>query len=382
MITSVVRRFGLLVFVLLALATADCAVETSPAHEVVASTEQAVVTTDFGFVYATLQSSSYDAPAATSFNNHGGVNHVTRLAAGVFRIDFPGLGFADGNVQVTSAGTGPTEHGGTVRHCIVASWGPSGTTQQVYVNCFNYLGNPFDCQFYVSYQRRTGTDTSGTAYGWAFDPTSAQYTMTSYQWSSGGGNLTVTREGVGQYLVSFPGQSSGTHFVEATAYGPGSKATCSPAPGSSDTNARVRCYDTNGALADSMFTIAYSHSAPNAIAAYSFATVQTGGTPVVTNTQGFLPNQCGGGSSTPAATATGSGSSVRVHFPQMSSSFVSSNVMAMSYDTTGRNFCEVIGIGSEAGGAFANVSCYKNGGPAPSGIQFVIVFTSTLAIVC
>src|SRR5882724_6571017 len=123
MINDVGRRIGLLAFTLLVLATADCAIATPSANEAVVSTEQALVTADYGFVFASLQSTSYDAPAATSFNNHGGVNHVTQLSTGSFRIDFPGLGFNDGNVQVAGASGGPTEHGGVVRHCRVSSWG-------------------------------------------------------------------------------------------------------------------------------------------------------------------------------------------------------------------------------------------------------------------
>jgi len=66
----------------------------------------------------------------------------------------------------------------------------------------------------------------------------------------------------------------------------------------------------------------------------------------------------------------------------MSTSFVSSNVLAMSYDPAGRIYCEVVGIGNETGGAFANVSCYRNGIAAPLGTKFVVVFASTLAIFC
>src|SRR5262245_42166976 len=57
-------------------------------------------------------------------------------------------------------------------------------------------------------------------YVWANQPSSASYTPSlTYQFNSAGGTNTITRSGVGQYTVHFPGLSTLGGHVQVTAYG-------------------------------------------------------------------------------------------------------------------------------------------------------------------
>jgi hypothetical protein len=203
--------------------------------------------------------------AAASFNNHGGTNTVTTIATGSYRVDFPNLGGPGGHVQVTAIGTPPTSHGGAWGYCKVRSWGPNGTTMQVFVDCRTPGGTLQPLGFTVAFQRRSGSVPSAeAAYAWADQPTAASYTPSSlYQWSSGGGSVTIVRESVDTYRVSFPGQAATGHrVIEATAYGSDS-AYCSPGDGNTNTETRVRCFAPSGALNDALFTVAFSRQSPN-----------------------------------------------------------------------------------------------------------------------
>lgn len=76
----------------------------------------------------------------------------------------------------------------------------------------------------------------------------------SYVFNSGGGNVTVTRSGVGTYSVVFATLDIFPGHVQVTAYGGGSAMCKVGSWGTS--NANVRCYDAAGALVDSSFTVA------------------------------------------------------------------------------------------------------------------------------
>src|SRR5262249_22594154 len=98
-------------------------------------------------------------------------------------------------------------------------------------------------------------------YVWADQPSNPSYTPSKfYQKNSQGGTNTITRQGVGQYTVTFPalaGTNGGTG--ELTAYRGGDHyrgAAC--AGGSPAVSVSVRCADPNGALVDSYFDATYT----------------------------------------------------------------------------------------------------------------------------
>ncbi len=70
------------------------------------------------------------------YNSAGGAITVSSSATGVYSLDFSGLSFYPGNVQVTA-------YGSAVTWCKVSSWGTSTVT----VRCFDTAGTPTDSRF-------------------------------------------------------------------------------------------------------------------------------------------------------------------------------------------------------------------------------------------
>jgi hypothetical protein len=161
---------------------------------------------------------SYTPREAYQENTEWGINTIRRTGVGAYTVNLSDLGAVGGSVLVTAYGT-------TADYCKVASWGPSGSTQQVNVRCFNRAGSPVDSQFTMSYGRYTGFGDS-FGYVWGDRPTEASYTPAAdYNYNSQelGDNSTNTIErlGTGLYRVTFPKLGSPRGHVQATAYGSG-----------------------------------------------------------------------------------------------------------------------------------------------------------------
>jgi hypothetical protein len=110
-------------------------------------------------------------------------------------------------------------------------------------------------------------DDLASAFVWAYDPTAAAYTPVGpYTFNSTGQSNAITREGVGRYVVTFPGVGDTTAFpggggtVDVTAYGPGTSACEVQYWSRSDTTISVHavCTDTDGRPVDSRFDVAYT----------------------------------------------------------------------------------------------------------------------------
>ncbi|HEY1368425.1 MAG TPA: hypothetical protein VGF23_14985 [Gaiellaceae bacterium] len=112
-------------------------------------------------------------------------------------------------------------------------------------------------------------------YVWANSPASPSYTpSTTYQRNSTGALNTITRSGVGAYLVKF--SNLGIYYggtVNVTAYGSGSE-TCkvlSWGPVLADMNVGVRCFDAAGNPVDAMFTASFTRPVSSASFGYVWA---------------------------------------------------------------------------------------------------------------
>ncbi len=84
--------------------------------------------------------------AAYSFNITGGVNSVTRVDVGEYRVTLPGLATSTngGTVQVSA-------YGKTSNSCRVDTWGPSGSDVVVVVLCAAAFGFPTNSDFTMQY---------------------------------------------------------------------------------------------------------------------------------------------------------------------------------------------------------------------------------------
>jgi hypothetical protein len=202
---------------------------------------------------------SYTPSAAYQYNAKGLANTITRGAAGSYVVRLPGLGITGGDVKVTA-------YGSTNDLCKVGNWTVSGSDQLVRVLCFTTAGAPVDTYFTMTFARSLGViGLAGTpsGYVWANQPTTASYTPSAtYQYNSSGTavNNTITRSAAGVYQVKMPGLGGSEGNVHVSAYGAGS-LECKVAnwtTSGADRLVNVRCFNTSGAPADSMFTATYT----------------------------------------------------------------------------------------------------------------------------
>jgi hypothetical protein len=106
---------------------------------------------------------------------------------------------------------------------------------------------------------RVRSDDGKSAYAWlcsAGQPVGSAYNVTStcgYSFNPSGSAITVTRTATGAYTVSFPGLNMTAGHIQVTAYGGGSNM-CKVGSWTPST-VRVRCFDSAGAAANSLFTV-------------------------------------------------------------------------------------------------------------------------------
>jgi hypothetical protein len=210
---------------------------------------------------------SYTPSLPRQFNPTGAFNTITRTGTGSYSVRLPGLGAQAGHAQVSAYGSGS-------ERCRVGGISPNGTDQQVWINCVNQIGWAVDTQFVMTYVQDTsivgfdvnepgdGAFPPTTAYAFANEPTTASYIPAlqrqNYQYNTTGGTTTITRLGVGDYQVSFPGQDLARGHVQVGAYGwyNGGGKYCKVQEWNPD-GVRVQCYDATGIAADSYYMVTF-----------------------------------------------------------------------------------------------------------------------------
>lgn len=332
----------------------------------------------WGFVWAQQATGTFTASSSYSRSSSGLSNTITQLGTGAYRVDFPGIGNEiGGNVQVTA-------YGGGSERCKVASWQSSGTTLQVFVNCFTSAGAPTNTLFTASYVRRPVTALccgAAGAYLWANQPSTASYTpSTTYQWNSTGVNNTITRTGVGTYTANLPGMSFVGGTVEVTAYGSGS-AHCKVVSWFT-TSVNVACFTAAGAPTDSLFTLNYDNKlSPNGGPSFAYAWADQPSTasytPSATYQFGALASECSSfvGPITIQRTSVGR---YAVQIPTLSPT--GSNVKVTAYGSAGEA-CKVVGWFGSGTGTEVDVACFDAAGAAVD-TRYVVVYTTDQFIIC
>jgi hypothetical protein len=136
---------------------------------------------------------------------------VTRLAAGRYRVLFPGLGVAGGGgVATASALGGPLSGtgGAGAAACRAQGWRPAGADETVDVACVAGAGSPADSAFTTMFGFVPATfRLAGQPYAYLRDDTPSAATSTpadSYNYAQPGG-VTVQRDAVGHYIISLAG---------------------------------------------------------------------------------------------------------------------------------------------------------------------------------
>jgi hypothetical protein len=206
------------------------------------------------FAYAHLSTSTnYTASASGSYNPNGSVK-VFRLGVGLYKVVFTNLATAtstnSGSVQVNAVGTGTA-------HCKPDEWGTGGTPHlNVYVRCSLPDGALVDRRFTVLYV----FPDPHVAYAYANQPSAASYTPNPREsWSPSNGGVTITRTGVGEYLVDWPGIDP--HIVEGGTVqvtSDGSDSSQCKATSLFQTGTIVQCFAPNGSRVDAAYTVMLS----------------------------------------------------------------------------------------------------------------------------
>lgn len=332
----------------------------------------------WGFVWAQQATGTFTASAPYSRSSSGSANTITQTGTGTYRVDFPGIGNEiGGNVQVTAYGSGS-------ERCKVGSWQSSGTTLQVFVNCFSSAGAATNTLFTAAYVRRPVTAFccgAAGAYLWANQPSTGSYTpSTTYQWNSTGVNNTITRTAVGRYTANLPGMNFVGGTVEVTAYGAGS-AHCKVVSWGG-TSVNVACFTAAGAPVDSFFTLNYDNRvSPNGGPSFAYAWADQPATasytPSATYQYGALASECTSfaGPITIQRTSVGR---YAVQIPTLSPT--GSNVQVTAYGSGGES-CKVVGWGGSGTGTQVSVACFNAAGAAVD-TRYVVVYTTDQFIIC
>ncbi|MFZ5896043.1 MAG: hypothetical protein ACOY0T_33615 [Myxococcota bacterium] len=319
------------------------------------------VAPNFGWCGIAVSSVSGACHGGYSFNSSGGTNSMTRLAAGVYRVRFPGLA-SGGNAQVSGIG-------GNV-HCGVLSAFPSGADEMVDVICRSAAGALVDSRFLVSYYRDTNVGGPLGAYA-TVRAASGSPTVTD-AWNSSGGAVLVSALGAGVYRVFLPGQAALGNSVFVTAVGSTSVHCHASSWGSAagGAAAEVRCFNFTGGLVNGDFSFWYGsnirgeprNSLPTGTQG-AFSLVNAGGG----INPSFSRNSCAAGSNT--ATLMGVGSYAETyHAITQFQGEVPTFGMTMAVSTAGA-YCNLAafpiqGVRSDSR---LSVSCFSpNGAPAAS----------------
>ncbi len=215
----------------------------------------------FGYVRATLRAPGPGGPvygAGVSYNSTGQQNSVTRLDAGRYRVDLPGLGVPGGTVVVSAFGPDP-------RSCTPFDWDQLGTIESVVVHCRDLTGAFADSLFAVTFANTRSILGTAAVRGHAWVPelgpgTPSHTPSPIWAFNSSGGPIKVTRDGLGKYEVVFAGLASSTRGQPvATATG-ATSARCRTSGWDNtgtDQWIDVRCFTAAGQPADAEFTVQF-----------------------------------------------------------------------------------------------------------------------------
>ena len=200
-----------------------------------------------GYLWAD-QPTSTDYTPDTFYQSSGGSFTIHRSSAGHYLVRLPGFDADHGNVQVTG-------YGATT--CKLGETSSDGTAMIIGVAC-----PAGDSRFNLLYTKNvglTGVSRPKAAYLRAFPLASGTHrTPGAFRYSSEGTTPTLTRSGVGEYVVTFPGMPKGG--VAHVTAGPGAdvcyltKIRTNAAP----QKVGVSCVTFGGAPADAAFDLSYT----------------------------------------------------------------------------------------------------------------------------
>lgn len=210
-----------------------------------------------GYVFASSPSSAnYSPNSFYSYNSTGGTSSISRSSTGDYSVTMFGVNTSSTSNALVSAY-------GSNANCYSDGWG----LEVFDVVCVDPAGINVDSEFSILVTEADGRPKMGSArvaaYVWAGSESTSSYQAdTGYSYANGpNANITITRNGTGDYTVDFNKAISndtipfgGGGNVQVTSYGANTNCTISIWV---NATAGVTCFDSAGAAADSKFSLAY-----------------------------------------------------------------------------------------------------------------------------
>ena len=209
---------------------------------------------DQGIAYALIT----DGDAATvsaSYSLNPGVGLVTaaRTGIGTYTVTFPSATVGPNGGLSTGWTVQASAYGSNTNYCKMQSWGGA----QAFVACYNAAGSPANSAFTVL--GVSSVNDKDIYFALANQPTTASYNPDPNYVYNPGGAVTITRENVGVYHVSFQGQSLVNQTVNGTvqvnAFGSDNVFCFASAVNATNEPILVSCATPAGNAADSLFVI-------------------------------------------------------------------------------------------------------------------------------
>ncbi|RKN50730.1 hypothetical protein [Micromonospora endolithica] len=245
--------------------------------------QAATLDVNYAYVYADKPSEPvgvwYRPRESRNHNTSGLPNSVRREGVGDYWVHLPGLGDSEANRGVAHV----TAYGDTASHCLVAYTHQSrivdpktgeilSTAVDLRVRCFDTSGARLDSEFTASWTRAAGWGggLSDFAYLTSSDDHQSHEPPANQQFNSMGYTNKVNYLGTGRYKVDLSGMGNKgldpkaeKGHVQVTAYFEESHR-CKVAyfhTFSESTQVEVNCYNADGVLSDSRFTVTYARDA-------------------------------------------------------------------------------------------------------------------------
>jgi hypothetical protein len=335
-----------------------------------------------GFVWAQQSTGTFNADASYSYSSAGATNKITSLGTGSYRVDFPSIGASGGNAQATAYGSGSN-------YCNVDNWTNSGSTEQVFVKCYNKSGSAANSQFTASYVRQQGATAFASglegAYALADNPTSSSYTPSiSNQWSSTLARAKVTRSATGTYQVSFPELTFLGGDVQVTAFNTSNRCKVeSWFDDSVGTKVNVGCFTPSGSRIDKKFSVLFNSFGVGGTPAFAYAWADQPSTASYTPSTTYQDGSIGGGLSTsnfppqdPITISRADTGLYDVTLPTAFDWFPAKTHYKVTGYGSGAEHCKVVFWGSLT----ARVACFNASGNAVD-TRFTIAHSSDLFVI-
>lgn len=288
---------------------------------------------------------------------------VDQLGLGSYVVHFPQIGGRGGIAHATAVNA-------SAHWCQIADWRPSGSGEDVYVNCYLPSGAPDNSTFTVLYTSSSGTLTPPTgSYGYVYADSSGTVLT---QYNSAGATNAVSKGSTGIWKAWLPGLGLSSHAgnFQVTAVDPKQGAHCKVsewAPGSTGQTAVVTCYDASDAPYDAKWTLSYSYL--RAVHGPAFPPKSFG----YLWYNGSLPTLTNYNSSGATNTLGGSGAPFAVTLPSVA--VASDTAHATAYGS-GPGYCGLYRPWTRTGGtAQLYINCFGPGG-TPVKAPFFTAYTS------